>query len=457
MRIGADTRAALENMIAKAASVPVEKLCRLGLFAVAARTLKEAAFGRFQFADAATALMLLATDLGIGLWTTRALARGGARDPVQARSIVATGLWVRGLAAIPYAGLVLGAALVVGPGETRATLAVLGIAALAGALVEYCGAIFRGYERLRDEARLNAARALLVSAGGLLGLACRPSVLALAMGVAAGSVAAAAWGVHGVRRRHRLPSPFAPGPLARRDLGLARAAVREALPLWLATLMSLVYFKGDTLLLRAFVGDAAVGSYSAAYKIFEATMILPSIVLAAWFPALVRADAERDPERHARVELRLGGALLGLGLLAGGGVFLGSGLVIRLAFGAAFASAAPILRVLALAVPLVFLNYGLTHFLIARRLERANLAFTFVMMVLNLGANLLFIPRFAGYGAASTTVGTELALTACCLPILIWRVRGSGAATSPVPGVSSSSSSSSPATPAEARRVRTSE
>jgi O-antigen/teichoic acid export membrane protein len=446
MRVGANTRATLGNMLAKAASVPVEKLCRLGLFAVAARTLKEAAFGRFQFADAVTALLLLASDLGLGIWTTRALARGGAAraaaaDDAMARAVVATGLWVRCLAAIPYAGLVLVAAAAVGPGETRAALAVLGLAALAGAFVEYCGAIFRGYERLRDEARLNVVRAVLVSVAGLLALAWRPSVVALAAGMATGATAAAVWGLVVVRRRYRLPRPLEPGTF---DPRLARAALREALPLWLATLMSLVYFKGDAILLRMFVGDAAVGSYSAAYKIFEATMIVPSIVLAAWFPALVRVDAEREPGRRARVELGLGAALLGLGLLAGGTVLLGSGLVIRLAFGEAFANAVPTLRVLALGVPLVFLNYGLTHFLIARHLERANLVFTFAMMVLNLGANLLFIPRFAGRGAAFTTVGTELALTGCCLVILIW-------------GGRASSSSSSPAGPAGARRVRTSE
>jgi O-antigen/teichoic acid export membrane protein len=444
-------------MFAKAASVPVEKLCRLGLFAVAARTLKEAAFGRFQFADVVTALLLLACDLGLGIWTTRALARSGAARAassaadagsdaaagVAAQAIVATGLWVRCLAAIPYAGLVLGAAVAVGPGETRAALAVLGVAALAGAFVEYCGAIFRGYERLGDEARLNVVRAVLVSAAGLLALAWRPSVVALAAGMATGATAAAASGLVVVRRRYRLPRPLEPGTF---DARLARAAVREALPLWLATLMSLVYFKGDAILLRMFVGDAAVGSYSAAYKIFEATMIVPSIVLAAWFPALVRVDAEREPGRRARVELGLGAALLGLGLLAGATVLLASGLVIRLAFGEAFANAVPTLRVLALGVPLVFLNYGLTHFLIARHLERANLVFTFAMMVLNLGANLLFIPRFAGRGAAFTTVGTELALTGCCLVILLWGGRASG-----------SRSRSSPTEPAEARRVRTSE
>jgi O-antigen/teichoic acid export membrane protein len=437
-------------MLAKAASVPIEKLCRLGLFAVAARALQEAAFGRFQFADASTALLLLATDLGLGIWTTRALARGRASmsaASMSAASIVGTGLGIRTLATVPYLALVAVTALAVGPGETRQTVALLGVAALGGAFVEYCGAIFRGYERLRDEARLNVVRAVLVAVAGLGGLACRRSVVTLAAGVAVGALAAAAWGLVVVRRRYRLPLPFERGTF---DRHLARAAIGEALPLWLATLMSLVYFKGDAILLRLFAGDAAVGSYGAAYKIFEATMIVPSVVLAAWFPALVRVDEERDAGRRGRVELRLGAALLGLGLAAGGTVVLGSGLAIRLVFGPAFANAVPVLRVLGLGVPLVFLNYGLTHFLIARHLERANLVFTLGMVVLNIGANLVAIPRLGGMGAALTTVGTELALTGCCVAILVWRARE---VSGPPPGLSRRSREE----PARARTIRTSE
>ena len=425
-------------MAAKAFSVPLEKICRFAMLAVAARALKEAAFGRFQFADTVTALLVLGTDLGLGIWTTRALARG---QPDRAAEIVGTGLWVRGLAALPYLVLVAVAAWAVGAGDTRAVLCFLGVSALAGAFVEYCGSVFRGYERLRDEARLNVVRALLVAVAGLSALACRRSVVALAAGVMVGSIAAAGYGLAIIRRRYRLPTPLRGAPFHPR---LARAAIREALPLWLATLMSLVYFKGDAVLLRLFAGDAAVGSYSAAYKIFEATMILPSIVMAASFPTLVRAH-DQDSSHRRRSEVGLGTALFGLGVVVGAGIFLASGLAIRAAFGPAFANAVPALRVLAFAVPILFLNYGLTHFLIARRLERYNLAFTIVMVVLNVGANLMFIPRFAGLGAAWTTVGTEVVLTASCLLTLGWAPRASAY----------------PAKPPEARsatsKVRTSE
>jgi O-antigen/teichoic acid export membrane protein len=279
---------------------------------------------------------------------------------------------------------------------------------------------------------------VLVTLAGLGALALQPSVGALAAGVMLGSVGAAAYGLWIVRHRYRLPTLFAHRPFdpsLRRSL--ARTAIRQAFPLWLATLMSLVYFKGDAVLLRLWAGDAAVGSYSVAFKLFEGTMILPSIVLAASFPSLVRAhdqveariDAEA-PAHRRRAELGLGLGLLGLGGLVGAVLWATSATVIRLAFGPTFANAVPALRVLSLAIPLLFANYGLTHFLIARHLERYNLAFTIGLVILNLGSNWVLIPRWGALGAAWATLGTELALSVCCLVMLAER---SPASSSPEP------------------------
>jgi O-antigen/teichoic acid export membrane protein len=422
MLLGWNHRGALGNIVTKALSVPVEKACRFVLVAIVARQLGVAAFGRFQFADTVTALLVLATDMGLGIWTTRALAR----EPARAGEIVGTGFGVRSLSAVPYLLLLAAAAWAVGHGEARSILLLLGISALAGAVVEYCNAVFRGHERLRDEARLNVTRALLVTTAGLGALWWGRSLVALGAGIAVGSIAAAVYGVGIIRRRYRLatslPGPFV-APFAGWSLrrGRARAAVVEALPLWLASLASLIYFKGDAVLLRLFAGDAAVGSYGAAFKIFEATMILPSIILAATFPGLVRAEGGGDRRRRLRSEVALALVLLGLGCIVGGTIYLVRDLVIALVFGSGFRDALPSLVVLCVSIPLLFLNYGLTHFLIARNLERRNLAFAIAMVLLNLGLNLALIPRLGGRGAALTTLATEVALTACCLVTLGWR------------------------------------
>src|SRR5215469_4136213 len=145
--LGEEGRTALSNAIVKALSVPVEKACRLLLMVVAAPILGAAAFGSYQFAFAATAMLALCTDLGMGVWTTRALARDRTRAP----AIVATALRLRVVASFPYLAVVALAAALAGPGDTRRALALLGLAALVNAFVDYMLAIFRGFERLADE------------------------------------------------------------------------------------------------------------------------------------------------------------------------------------------------------------------------------------------------------------------------------------------------------------------
>ena len=164
-QLGSEGRTALGNVLVKALSVPVEMGCRLALMVVAAPILGPAAFGSYQFAFAATTMLALCTDLGMGVWTTRALARDRTRAPV----IVATALRLRFLASVPYLAVVALVAALAGPGDTRRALALLGVAALVNAFIDYLLAIFRGFERLIDEAHLNVARALLLAGGGLKG------------------------------------------------------------------------------------------------------------------------------------------------------------------------------------------------------------------------------------------------------------------------------------------------
>src|SRR5207237_10216566 len=116
-----------------------------------------AGFGRYACGSPVTALLAFGTDLGLGLWTTRTLAR---HDDERSR-IVRLGLTIRALASIPYAAAVAAVvAFAAEPGE-RAALALLGAAALASAFVDHFAAVLRGCDRFADDARLNATRAVM--------------------------------------------------------------------------------------------------------------------------------------------------------------------------------------------------------------------------------------------------------------------------------------------------------
>ena len=189
-RFASEVKTALSNVAWKVLSMPFEKVCRFVLVAAAARMVGTAPFGRFRYATTLTLMLSFLMDLGLGLWTIRELAR----DRTRAATVTRTVLRVRILLGIPYL-LATAVFAALAAGETWTVILLLGLAGLVSVLIDHAVAVFRGYERFRDEARLNAARGVLVLGAALLGMWLRPSVLGLTAGTLGGTVAAGLYGV----------------------------------------------------------------------------------------------------------------------------------------------------------------------------------------------------------------------------------------------------------------------
>ena len=402
--ITGELRRAFVNMVAKAGSLAVEKGAQLAIVLVAAPLLGVISFGRFSYATGLTALMAFGTDLGLTIWVTRELAR----DPGRSESVLGTGYHLRLYAMAPYF-LALGAvALALGPGEARPALLAIGVASAARAFLDHARAVFRARERIGDEGKVNAVSTSLATAGGLAAVWLSGRGLpALALGMMIGTLVGAVYGFSVLGRGYgKWTGPF--------DRALARRMLREALPFWLAGIFSLAYSRGDVVILRALTGDAEVGAYRAAGNLFDVAKTLPVVVMTAMFPQLARHFRLSRP-RLRRVEWGLSAGLLGAGTITGVVLAAAGGVVAQRIFGPQFTRTLPVLRILAAAVPLAFLNCGLTHFLLARDLGILNLAFAGFMVLVNFGANAALSRRLGAPGAAWSMLLTEVALSLCCL------------------------------------------
>lgn len=397
-------RRALFNMAAKGASMAIERGAQLVLVLVAAPLLGPAAYGRFSFAASLAVLLAFGTDLGLTIWTTRALAR----DPGAAPGVLGTGLRLRlGATAVVLCAFA-GVAVASDQPDVRWAILALGGAALGRAFLDHARAVFRAHERLDDEGKVNVVIAFASTLGGLgaLALAGR-SVAALAAGIFAGTLTGAVYGFLLLGRRY---GPWAgPG-----DAALARRMLRESLPFWLAGVFSLLYARGDVVLLKLLSSDAEVGAYRTAGQLVEVVKQAPVLLLTALFPQLARAFAEPGGrlerlERHV-TRLLVGGGLAAALLVAGV-----SGPLVRHLYGAPFARTIPALRVLAISVPFVFMNAGLLHFFVARDRGTLNVLLSGAMVLVNLTANLLFARPFGAVGSALATLATEAALGVSCL------------------------------------------
>ena len=106
--------------------------------------------------------------------------------------------------------------------------------------------------------------------------------------------------------------------------------------------------------------------------------------------------------------------------------------ILEAAYGSRFVAAAPALSVLAAAVPFFFVNYVLTHLVIAWDGQRAYLGVTAVALATNLTANTLLIPGAGMRGAAVATLLTEIVVSAGC----IWALAGRSASPTVAPVIS---------------------
>jgi O-antigen/teichoic acid export membrane protein len=278
---------------------------------------------------------------------------------------------------------------------------------------------FRGRQSLRDEARLNVAYLCggVLAAGLALSLGAGVLVFYLIL------LAAAVVGNWlGWRRVRALvasdpadATARAAGPGSTNDASpTARDALREALPIGIATLLGTIYFRSDVVLLQWLRGDAATGAYGAAYRLFEGAFFLPALVLAALFPALAESVVGPRAEVGRLVHRALRWMAL-LGLAAAAFLAFAVAPLMHLLYGEDYAESALLLQLLAPALCFIFPNYVLMHFLVAAGRQKTNAWLAALGVPVCIALNLVLIPTLAARGAATATVATEVVLFAAAL------------------------------------------
>lgn len=418
------------NLGWKAVGLLVEKSLRFVLVALISRALGPKMYGQYTYAVALALLFVQMTDMGLGLFLAREVAKSEAPPArlighVFTLKLALAGgylLLVGALAWWHLADPVVreGAVFHPRPGALGFTVALAGLSSLAVTTIEAIWQVFRGVQRMELEARSSSvfAGAQLVSLGLLLLLLpTMPAVEAdkglVMVAIAASQLVAALVGLGftGVLLFGVVQPQFG------WNRPMLNRFTREVLPLGVAIVASLIYFKIDVPMLRMLRGDEEVGLYNAAYKVLENLSIVPSVLLAATFPALSQT-VDQDP--HAAVKLHRttlyvliatgGAAVLGLWILPE--------LLIGLLNGRDYLPAVPILQALAPSVLLTFVNYLETHMLIALGLVKAQMAFALALIAVNVAANWYFIPIWGGAGSALATLLTELVLLGFCAPLV---------------------------------------
>jgi O-antigen/teichoic acid export membrane protein len=375
------------------------KVAMFAITVLAARRLSMQDFGVFALGTTLGWLLSVVSDFGVQLHLARAVAVSADDAPVLLRR------WGRFRAATSAAVLsVLGAALFAGHVDLqRATALLLFAAAYAATgLLEFLNYFYRGLSRSDIESTFTVGLRIATLATGCGVLLWRPSPIALALAMMAPAMVAltlSAW----IARSINVVAFHRPPPHA--DF------LSDVFPIGLGIVLSALYFRVDVLLLEWWTGTRAVAQYNAVFRIVEALRLFPAAVIAVQLPTLSRAH-------DLRPVIRIASGLTAIAFTAAILLWAVGDRIVAVLYGPAYAPAAPAFRILALAFPLLSMNYALTHQVILWNRQRTYAVICAIALAFNVLVNAWLIPSFAIEGAAWATLGTEAVLTAGCLVAL---------------------------------------
>jgi O-antigen/teichoic acid export membrane protein len=377
-----------------AAEQGVRLILSLTVMVLVARHLGPERFGAYAYVLSLAGLLLPLALVGIDA----PLMRRAAADPACRDVLIGTALAIRGVAAGLAAALALSLFMWIGgPAGTSAGLMAMACVLLLAAPANSFAGWFLAAERMAWVALPRTAVALGV-AGVALWLVWRdaglPAFVALRAGEAAavGLAGLAAWAV-------------ATGALRRLAFSarLARDLLREGWPLLLGGVAVIIYMRIDQVMLGQLAPPAELGLYAVAVRVSDAALFVPMAIQSAFYAGLVRVHRDSPGRFDAYMQrvydaqgLAAWGCVLGLGLAGW--------LLIGPLFGADFTGALPMLLILLMALPSVFLGVGRGAMLTVRGWMWTVPLVTATGAVANVALNLWLIPRWGGEGAAVATV-----------------------------------------------------
>jgi O-antigen/teichoic acid export membrane protein len=320
----------------------------------------------------------------LGLGTRNYLVRASVVDPTESGRLVGTALVLR----IISSPVVLGAAIAYGEivGWGREQRIALYLAAAAQVFVQIAEPMQAAFQSLERMEYLAYSDVINKSAQGLLGII----------------VVLAGAGVIGVMACWFVMTAVVVGldlywlrGLLKIDLHttfrrMARLA-RESLPYWAFGVFFMVYLWIDFVMLSLLTTTEEVGWYSVPTRLFQTLMFLPVVVSTAFLPKFVRGF-EEGGERLRRaaqspVELVL---LLSLPICAATAILARP--LIDTLYGSAYSESVPVMVILGLCIPPMYMNIMLSQVLVAMNRQAK---WTWVMAattVINPLFNLALIP-----------------------------------------------------------------
>lgn len=187
------------------------------------------------------------------------------------------------------------------------------------------------------------------------------------------------------------------------DKILAKKLLTRSWPLIFSGFMIMIYMRIDQIMLGEMVNDYEVGTYSAALKLSEIWYIIPTIICNSFFPSIIEAKKLGEEMYFKKIQNLFDILfLISFGIAVFVAMF--STYIIDILYGDQYKVAAIILAIHIWTSIFVFLGVGSSNFFIIENLQIKTFTRTALGAVVNIGLNIILIPKFMAVGAAIATL-----------------------------------------------------
>ncbi len=177
----------------------------------------------------------------------------------------------------------------------------------------------------------------------------------------------------------------------------------------LSDLLATVYMQADVVILSNFRGNIAAGIYSPALSLINALFVFPNAVYTYVIPSLSRWLKEKSDKF-----VELARKLILLVLIMGIAMSLATSLLGKPAtgilLGDRYSKSGELMVRLSPILLLKCLEFGFAAIIVAANKQKSRLIPQAIAALLNVGLNLVLIPRLGEFGAASVYLVTEIVL-----------------------------------------------
>ena len=367
-----------------------------------ARYLGTVGFGKYSFIFAYLAFFGVITDLGLNPIFVREMSR----DPLATPKVIGNAYIVKlilSISAIIFAIIVI--KLIHYPEDTTTYIYIAAFTLLFISFSDFYATIFQA--NLRMEYNIIAKLAFKVlSAGLILWIIFSQGtllqiIIALVFSEMVKTLLSYSFSRKFVRPRFEI------------DFVLWKHLLKEAWPIALSSVIFIIYYRIDVVMLSMMQGDAPVGLYSAAYKLIDPLQLIPYAFMVSLFPIMSKAFKTSKDRLIKSYRLSFRFTLIIVFPIAVG-VTLIANKIIFLIYGVEFANSTTALQILIWSMVLGSINWVLINLLIAIDKQKLSTLSTALCAIANVTLNFILIPIMSYNGAAIATVATNAVFFISC-------------------------------------------